>query len=109
MSINIANLTTENAVFILGILFSGTTYATSEWDHAPMTRIMAKMPKKFNIDNAIKILEPLDKGENVDVDYFDAECIKVYFTPTGIEVSGYNVNHGEGLAEKLLSGIEDDF
>ena len=106
MSIEISELTTEKAVKILEVLFSGRTYATSEWDHLPMIRMMARMPKAFNKDNATKILAPLNKGENVNVDYFDAECIKVYFTPTGIEVSGYNVNHGEGLAEKLLSGIK---
>jgi hypothetical protein len=106
MSIKFTNITTENAVIILEVLFNGTTYATSEWDHAPMIRMIAKMPKEFNIINAIKILAPLNKGENVNVDYFDDQCIKVFFTPTGINVSGYNVNHGDGLAEKLLADFK---
>jgi hypothetical protein len=106
MSIKYINLTTENAVIILNTLYRGTTYATSEWDHAPMIRMMAKMPKEFNIFNATKLLAPLNKGENVNVDYFEDQCIKVFFTPTGINVSGYNVNHGEGHAEKLLADFK---
>jgi hypothetical protein len=106
MSIKFANLTTEKAVIILEALCRGTTYATSEWDHAPMLRMMARIPKEFNIFKAIKILAPLDKGKNVVVDYFDDQCIKVFFTPTGIDVSGYNINHGDGLAEKLLADFK---
>jgi hypothetical protein len=106
MSIKISELTTEKAVKILEVLFNGTTYATSEWDHAPMLRMMARMPKAFNIINATKLLAPLNKGENVNVNYFDDQCIKVLFTPTGIEVPTYNANHGEGHAEKLLADFK---
>jgi len=106
MSIKFTNITTENAVIILEVLFNGTTYATSEWDHAPMIRMMARMPKEFNIINATKLLAPLNKGEDVYVAYFDAHCIKVRFTPTGIEVPTYNANHGEGHAEKLLADFK---
>ena len=102
MSITISNLTTEKAVTILEVLWLGVTYNTSEWDHVPSMRAMTRLPRIFDEEAAKAALVGLDKGENVYIDYFGNQCIKVNFTSTEIEIDGYDTNHGKGRAQKLI-------
>lgn len=95
-------LTSDLAVLALKKLYDGVTYATSEWNHLPVMRMMARMKVPFNEEAAKELLADLDTGGSVFVDYFQEQCFKVHITPTGISTEGYNKNHGPGLAEKIL-------
>jgi hypothetical protein len=90
------------AVEALEKLYNGTTYATKELDHNPVIRMMAMMKTPFDKKAAMELLAPLDSGRSVHVDYFQNQCIKVTMTPTGISTKGYDINHGEGRAKKVL-------
>jgi hypothetical protein len=97
-----SNLTSNKAVDALEKLYNGATYATKEWDHSPVMRMMAMMKPPFDKETAMKLLAPLDSGQSVYVDYFQSQCIKVNMTPTGISTKGYDINHGAGRAKKVL-------
>jgi hypothetical protein len=97
-----SNLTSNKAVDALEKLYNGATYATKEWDHSPVMRMMAMMKPPFDKETATKLLAPLDSGQSVYVDYFQSQCIKVNMTPTGISTKGYDINHGAGRAKKVL-------
>jgi len=97
-----SELTSNKAVDALEKLYNGATYATEEWAHNPMMRMMARMKTPFDKEAAKELLSPLDRGQSVHVDYFQKQCIKVTMTPTGISTKGYNINHGEGRAKKVL-------
>jgi hypothetical protein len=97
-----SNLTSNKAVDALEKLYNGATYATKEWDHSPMMRMMARMKTPFDKEAAKELLAPLDRGQSVFVDHFQNQSIKVTMTPTGISTKEYDINHGEGRAKKVL-------
>ena len=92
----------EKAVIILKKLYDNLTYNTSEWNHAPMMRMMVKMKEPFDENQAKELLKPLDSGKSVYIDYFQNHCIKVGFTPIELNTVSYDINHGIGHAKKIL-------
>ena len=92
----------EKAAIILRKLYDNLTYNTSEWNHAPIMRMIVKMKEPFNENQAKELLKPLDNGKSVYIDYFQNQCIKVRFTPTEVDTVSYDINHGIGHAKKIL-------
>jgi len=102
--VTFSKLTSYEAVNALEELYNGVTYATKEWDHSPVMRMMAMMKMKtpFDKEAAKELLAPLDRGQSVFVDHFQNQSIRVTMTPTGISTKGYDIDHGEGRAKKVL-------